>query len=248
MIWLTNECSDAVNLFWRLSGGMENFPRSLERSLALALPVALVKLPHLQLKSIEHWLRCRQVSYSFDCQSRYVRGCLVAYGGKGIIFVDGADPIEELRFSLAHEIAHFLMDYWLPRGKAFKNFGPSIVEVMDGHRNPTIEERIRSVIGGIRIGLHTDLLERGSDGPGLDAIWQIEDKADKVALALLADPEDVIQSVDLSASMFQQRKEAIVAALRSRFGLPDQVADVYGKELLIAFGKGPSWTETLGLR
>ena len=90
--WLDNESQDAVDLFWRSAGAFEDFPRTLERPLALALPVALVKLPRLRLKDVEHWLKARSIPFSFNCQSRAMHGCLVAFAGQGVIFVDGADP------------------------------------------------------------------------------------------------------------------------------------------------------------
>src|SRR5712692_3347921 len=107
-MWLDTVGQDAINLFWKLSGDIETYPRNLERSLAFALPVVLVKLPHLRLWDIERWLQARGVGYQFNCQSRAVCGCLVAFGGKGMIFVDGSDPDDERRFTLAHEIAHFM--------------------------------------------------------------------------------------------------------------------------------------------
>ena len=38
-VWLDTSGQDAVRSFWELCGEVEPFPRSLERSLALALPV-----------------------------------------------------------------------------------------------------------------------------------------------------------------------------------------------------------------
>jgi len=248
MTWLTNECADAVALFWRSAGELEDYPRTLERALALALPVALVKLPHLQLNDIEVWLRRRWVSFSFDCQNRFVHGCLVAYGGKGIIFVDGGDPVDQLRFTLAHEIAHFLLDYWIPRQKAVQSLGQSITEVMDGQRSLSLDERVRSLLGSIPIGIHTDLLERDESGVDLNKTWKMEDQADKVALALLAPQEDVLQRTDITAATFELRSDLISAILKDEYGLPGAVAKVYGLELLSAVGKGRSWSETLGLR
>lgn len=248
MIWLTNECVDAVDFFWRTAGELEDYPRALERALALALPLALIKLPRIQLKDIENWLRQRRVFFSFECQSRFVHGCLVAYGGKGIIFVDGGDPVDQLRFTLAHEIAHFLLDYWIPRQKAIQSLDYSITEVMDGQRAPSLDERVHSLLSSVPIGIHTSLLERDETGVDLSTTWKVEDKADKVALALLAPPDDVLQYTDITASNYKQRSDSIFAVLKDVFGLPGAVAKGYGLELLSAIGKGPSWAETLGLR
>jgi hypothetical protein len=245
-MWLDNESQEIVDSFWKLVGEQEAFPRTLERSISLALPIALVKLPCLDLRSIENWLLRRNVQYLFDCENRTVRGCLVAFGGKGIVFVDGTDSLNELRFTVAHETAHFLIDYWQPRNKSSRKYGPSILEVFDGLREPSIDERVYSIINGTPIGLFTDMMERKSQNE-LNETWQVENQADKVALALLAPPEAVYKVVDSSRRSFTERKQDIESALISTFGLTESVASSYGADLLRLIGKGPSWAESLRL-
>lgn len=241
---MENESQEIVDFFWKLAGEQEAFPRTLERSISLALPLALVKVPRLDLRAIENWLLRRNVHYLFDCENRSVRGCLVAFGGKGIVFIDGTDSLNELRFTVAHETAHFLIDYWQPRNKSSVKFGTPILEVFDGLREPSIDERIYSIINGTSIGFYTDLMDRKSQNE-LNETWQVENKADKVALALLAPPEAVYRVADLSSRSFTERKQEIVAALISKFGLPEYVALSYGTDLLKLIGKGPSWAESL---
>jgi hypothetical protein len=244
-MWLDSRGQEAVNLFWQRCGEIEPFPRNLERSIALALPVTLVKLPYPKLRHVERWLRCHGVTFQFNCQSRTVRGCLIAFGGEGFIFVDGADPDDERRFTLAHEIAHFIADYWQPRQKAIMRFGSTITEVLDGLRLPNVNERLFALLAGTPIGVHIDLMERGNVEAEL---WEIESRADKIALALLAPPEAVLSEVDLSATRFDQRQATTAAVLRERFGLSASIAKSYGHSLLTAIGKGPSWVENIRLR
>lgn len=246
MMWLDNESQEIVDSFWKSVGEQETFPRTLERSISLALPVALVKLPRLDLRAIENWLLRRNVQYLFDCENRTVRGCLVAFGGKGIVFVDGTDSLNELRFTVAHETAHFLIDYWQPRNKSSIKYGSSILEVFDGLREPSVDERVYSIINGSPIGLFTNLMERKSQNE-LNETWQVENKADKVALALLAPPEAVYKMADFSSKSFAERKQEIVSVLISTFGLTEYVAASYGTDLLKLIGKGPSWAESLRL-
>jgi hypothetical protein len=246
-MWLGASDNDAVRLFWEQCGEIEPFPRNLERPIALALPVTLVKLPRLKLHQIEGWLHRRGVPFQFDCRNRAVRGCLVAFGGAGLIFVDGSDPDDERRFTLAHEIAHFLVDYWRPREKAMIALGHTISEVLDGVRPPTVSERVNALLIRTPIGVHTDLMEREADGD-LTSVWQIEDRADKVALALLAPPEEVLSRTELGAGNFEQRLLSITSALRADFGLPLCIAKPYGHSLLSSINRGPSWLETLGLK
>jgi hypothetical protein len=242
-MWLDNPSQEAVNRFWRQSGEIEPFPRNLEQVISLALPAKLVKLPRLKLQAIERWLDRRGASLRFNCRSRAVRGCVVAYGGQGLIFIDEADPEDERRFSIAHEIGHFLVDYLLVREAAVSKFGDRIAEVFDGFRHPSISERVHAFLAGASLGIYTNLMERG-EATGSD-LWDIEDRADRVALALLAPPEDVLSVCDLSLFTFQQRLEQMARLLNERFGLPASVANPYAWSLLESSGRGASWVETL---
>ncbi|CAG0947700.1 hypothetical protein ANRL1_04442 [Anaerolineae bacterium] len=246
-MWLDNDSQDAVDLFWQLCGESEPFPRTLERSILLALPIALIKLPRLRLIDIESWIKRRGIAFRFDYTSRLVRGCLVAFGGKGLIFVDGTDPDSERRFTLAHEVAHFLMDYWQPREHAIRKLGASIVEVIDGIRLPSVNERVYSLLSSVPTGVHVNLLDRDNSDASSD-IWKIENRADKVALALLAPPDEVLVGINHFAAKFDQRHADIIALLESRFGMPASIASVYGWSLLEAVGKGPSWLEGMRIK
>jgi hypothetical protein len=241
-MWLDNLSQELVDRFWQRCGEVESFPRNLEPLVSLALPAKLVKLPHLELEAIENWLGRRGASYLFDCRSRAVRGCLVAYGGQGLIFIDETDPEDERRFTVAHEIGHFIVDYLLARETAISKFGDGITEVFDGWRQPSVAERVHSLLAGSRLGVFTNLMERDQTS-GLD-LWEIEDRADRIGLALLAPPEEVLSQSDTALSRFQQRLEIMVSVLDERFGLPTSVASPYAWSLLESIGRGRSWVET----
>ncbi len=241
-MWLNVEEQQAVDLFWEWAGEVEPYPRSLERPIALALPVAVIKLPHLALGGIENWLRSRQIDYSFDCDSQFVRGCLIAYRGKGLVFCDGSDPEDEIRFTLAHEAGHFLSDYWFPRQKAMNKLGNEILDVFDGLREPSVTERVHALLGNIKIGIVSDLIERQNAD---QIVWSIENKADKIGFALLAPPDVVMRGFDLLNSDFSQRLKIITDRLVEQFSLPTYAAHFYANSLLRAIGKGPSWVESL---
>jgi hypothetical protein len=241
-MWLTSEEQQLADSFWNMATEIEPFPRSMERAIALALPVVVIKLPHLALGSIETWLSNRQIEYSFNCKSRFIRGCLICYGGKGFIFCDGTDPSDEIRLTLAHEVGHFLVDYWYPRQKALNKFGASILEVFDGTRDPTITERIHAVFESTKIGVVTNLLDRHEAG---DVTWAVENKADKIAFELLAPANEVLKTLDFSETTYSQRFQSLSERLLNHFGLPVHAARIYSSALLRSIGKGPSWAETL---
>ncbi|HKV40045.1 MAG TPA: hypothetical protein VJX67_12595 [Blastocatellia bacterium] len=245
-MWLDGSAQEAVDRFWEKCGEIESFPRNLERPIALALPVALVKLPKLTLNDVERWLRKRGAPMTFGCESRPIRGCVVGYSGLGMIFVDGSDPDDERRFTLAHEAAHFMIDYWLPRELAVRKLGPGIAQVLDGIRKPTASENVHSLLAGVPLEVYVSLMEREQGCGQVDSrLWPAEDKADRVALALLAPPEVVLEGVDLSGKRFEERRAAVKCVLSERFGLPGYLADSYCLALLSDFGFGRSWVEDL---
>jgi Zn-dependent peptidase ImmA (M78 family) len=181
----------------------------------------------------------------------YCAACsgLCTYRGHGVIFLDGTDPDDEKRFTIAHEIAHFMVDYWHPRQNAINKFGSEIADVVDGVRPPTIAERIHAVLGSTPIGVHTDLMERDrrlDDVSG--TLWSIEDRADRIALALLAPPAVVLKEVQFLSSPYGTRDAMLRNLLSEKFGLPAGVAKSYSQLLLTIYGKGHSWLESIGLR
>jgi hypothetical protein len=237
----------AIDLFWLRYGKDNSFPRSIERLVALALPLTIIRLSLLSMRAVENWLRQRGVPFRFNCQSRTIRGCLVAFAGRGLIFIDDADSEDEQRFTAAHEIAHFLVDYWLPREKAIQKFGPSIADVMDGLRGPTPSERFGAILVNTRIGIYSDLMARNEDEPHNMDVWQIEDRADSIALELLAPQHAVLSTMNIAPlGSFSQRVEAVDRTLRVGFGLPASVSGSYSRFLLRSIGRGPSWMESLG--
>jgi IrrE N-terminal-like domain len=239
----------AVQEFWQRCEKPKSFPRQLERSIAFALPLFVVKVPGLRLDVAMNWLRTRAQlqSYSlFVGKDRALRACLFAYGGQGIIFLDGTDPDDESRFSLAHELAHFLLDYWRPRKIALEKLGPSFAEVLDGRRPPTLDERLAGVLVQAPLQVYANLLDRDdrdkSLHPDLDSV---ETRADSVALELLAPTIEVWLRANVRATNFEARHQNLTTTLVETFGLPADIARIYSRSLLREAGKGPSWVERL---
>ena len=125
--------------------------------------------------------------------------------------------------------------------------GAMIADVVDGLRNPTVSERLHAVLGSTPIGVHTDLMERDMRLDDLSGtLWSIEDRADRIGLALLAPPDAVFELADLSPRVYGEREAELTGILRGHFGLPAAVARSYGHVLLGLSGKGPSWLEMVG--
>src|SRR5688500_5930161 len=105
-----HEAHEAAERFWRRAQLREPFPRALERTVLRVLPLIVVKLPNLGVRAIRQWLRERGVRVGALSRDRELRGALFALGGVAVAFLDGTDADDEARFSLAHEVAHLLLD------------------------------------------------------------------------------------------------------------------------------------------
>lgn len=216
--------------FWHQAGYTETFPRSLEQAIAWVLPIAVVKLPRLRTMDVSAWLQQRGISFPHRSMDRSLRACLVARKGMGIIFIDGCDSDDERRFSLAHEAAHFICDYLEPRRLVFDTLGEAGLEILDGLRDATIEERLGGLLRGAHLGTFARLMERDSNGDaGQTAILEAEDRADLLALELLAPHKVVLKR--LSTQSDSLAVDSIQRLLACEFGLPRTAAQSYARIL-----------------
>lgn len=239
-----------VEEFWEQVGQVEMPPRNLENSVLWALPLIVEKVPNLWVREIETWLKRYNIPYPLPYSNRPLYGCLIAYGGRGVVLLDETDSEDQSRFSLAHETAHFLVDYLQPRERAIAKLGSSIIEVLDGLRPQTLDERVHAVLSGIPLGIHIDLMERPRDGSHCnDNIVEIEDRADRLALELLAPMDEVYQHVLAvgKPATFHEGVRLTTHLLIQVFGLPESVAQTYGSFLYRSWYGGTSFKEWLGI-
>jgi hypothetical protein len=216
--------------FWKKAGACEPFPRQLESSILWALPVAVIKLPRLWASDVEAWLADRGIQFHLNVTNRLLHGSLLAYQGRGCILLNGADNDSEIRFSLAHETAHFLLDYQFPRQKAVNIFGETILEVFDGLRAPTVQERIHGILKQIPIGFHLHIMSKGTAGQfSGDDILGIEDNVDLLALEIISPEVEVRRRV---ARVWGERHgqgciDVATRILNNEFGLPPDISASY---------------------
>ncbi len=239
-----------ANKFWRLAGKSEPFPRSLESSVAWALPLAIVKLPHLGLGDISNWLTRNGIYCVIDVSDHPLRAYLIARAGKGIVFLDGTDSDDERRFSLAHEVAHFILDYLIVREKTLKTYGEEVRDVLDGIRMPTALVGVKGIFRGIKLGTYSHLIARSVEGNvEKNEVLQAEDNADLLALELLAPKMAVLQRLEKLGVRWKEETAFQTAQyiLTNDFGLPVNVARTYGHILVFSMRPAKSMKEWLGI-
>ncbi|HEY8284678.1 MAG TPA: ImmA/IrrE family metallo-endopeptidase [Chloroflexota bacterium] len=238
---------EMADSFWEDAGNDESFPRGLRRAIASALPLTVVLLPRLRVAGIDAWLSEQAIRCQLGFPDRPLRACLVARHGQGIIFLDGTDPDDEQRFSLAHECAHFLRGYWQPRRVAVDRLGPAVVEVFDGDRPAHPDERLHALLARVAIGFHVHLMDRTAEGGFASvAIDAAERDADLLAYELLAPSAFVLASIGSGSSL--DRRATMAADLTHGYGLPARVAARYAAILVPRADRPDSLMHRLGLR
>ncbi|QGJ70637.1 ImmA/IrrE family metallo-endopeptidase [Planctomycetales bacterium 10988] len=234
--------------FWLLAGESEPFPRSLESAVSRALPLAIVKLPRLDGDSINEYLRKSGLNLSYLSTPRSLRGCLLARGGVGIVFLDGTDAADEMRFTLAHEVSHFLLDHLHPRQRAIQSLGSGIQDVLDGLREATPQERMNAMFQGVSFERFEHFTDRRTDGTiGRLEILRVEDRADRLALELLAPLKCIQESLASRAATFKDaRTQALLATiLATEYGLPGKLAAAYARFLIAEHAPSRSFRDWL---
>lgn len=243
------EANKLAESFWNIFPEREPFPRSLEKAVLWRLPIAIVKLPRLGLKNMQGWCSQRNISLNINMPNRFLRACLIARKGCGIIFIENGDSENEHRLSLAHEISHFLLDYYWPRRQATKIFGKTIYDVLDGNRDPTSSERLNSILKTTKIGLFLHLMERSIDGSiNHSHIIEAEDRADRLALELLAPKVEVLQRVTSNKSLVNgaEFSRNVCNVLVDEFGLTYSTSEHYSRIIIQHHKKHQSFREWIG--
>src|SRR5215208_3765004 len=231
---------ETAERFWTAAGKPEPFPRDLRIPIANSLPLAVVSMPALRLTGVDLWMRKQGVICGIGADDRMLRACLVTRYGQGIVFLDGSDPEDEQRFSLAHELAHFLRDYLTPRRLASERLGKEVLEVLDGDRPARHEERVHALLAQVQLGFHVHLMERSPDGNIVsDAIEKAERGADRLVLELLAPSAEVLQETRQYPP--EKRREALIRSLVEVYGLPATLASYYALLLAPKPDKGGSF-------
>ncbi|MBS1543478.1 MAG: ImmA/IrrE family metallo-endopeptidase [Bacteroidetes bacterium] len=247
---MRSSLSSIAKVFWEQAGVTGPHPRDISGAVSLKLPIDIICLSDLTLKRIQDWLIKRKVVLNIEVDDRLLHGFILLSRGAGFIFINGTDKEEERRYTIAHEVSHFLLDYKMPRDLAVEKLGKSILEVLNGFREPTEVERIDGTLSGVKIKPYTHLLEKTGDGSFGDMrILESEDDADNLALELLAPRSMVLR--DLSPRgikiSFYDFKSQCYQVLRSKYLIPDAIAERYSLKLTYAAIGPPSLVSKLGL-
>jgi hypothetical protein len=212
----------------------------IDAAIAWAAPLAVVRLPRLTLNSANTWLASQAIRFKFDQPDRSLRGLLLAWRGNGLVLIDGTLSRAEHRFTLAHEFGHFLIDYLATRERVITR-APKLLEVLDGYRSPTYDDRALAAVQQAPLGVHTHLVDRQQH---TDLAWDVamaEDRASRFALELLCPWPRVLGLLRNQARLFgsepyDEKLRVAAEIVKHGFALPPSAAHSRAKEVLTTLG------------
>lgn len=235
----TTRLRERAVAFWAAAPEPARRRGDVETAIAWSAPLAVVVLPNLDARRARGWLAERGAWPGDGHPDRSLRGLLLAARGVGIVFLDGTLPPAERRFTVAHELGHFLVDYLEPRERVLRE-APSLLEVVDGRRPATRADRAHALLARVPIGLHAHLLDRDPQGAAAPEVEAAEDAASQFALELLAPWPAALDAAreevgDRRAPHGELLAE-VTARLAERFTLPADRAAVRAAAALEALG------------
>jgi hypothetical protein len=221
-VWVTEHAA----IFWAQSQVRVAFPRDLREAVCWLDKLHLHEIPHLTLAGAIACFRKHQIPAVAGCENRPLAGCFAGYRDRAVIGVDSTLHPTEFRFTLAHEIAHYLRDYLVPRQRLVHKLGAQSLEVLDGKRPATLNEQFAAIFRGVTLECHTHFLERDRWGQATtEESRSAEDAADWLAFELLAPCESLFDGQHTTP-------ETLSAVLISKYGFSVHQAAKYVTILL----------------
>ncbi len=233
----------AAEAFWRDNPSVAAFPRDMAAAVPWALPVCIVQLPRLRAPVVRRWLVSARggatLAETVPGDDRPLCGCLSTFAGNGYIFVNSSDPPDEIRFTIAHEAAHFMWDYAEPRERSRAVLGDGVLDLFEGMRRPHADERVAALLAEVDLEKRTRLFARDHAGGSLcAATGEAEQAADRLALELLAPAEHVLAGWQGAPDqpLWDSPAAGLAERLERVYGLLAGAAGVYARQLLAAGG------------
>lgn len=225
-----------AEMFWDLLGCEPRYPCDLEELLLWRQPedfgLIFEAVPGLDQAAVRRRALQLNIACGLDSTRRREHGFLLADGQVACILYDADDPPDEQRFTKAHELAHFLVDYYLPRQRALCSLGESIRPVLDGVQPPNHAQRLQAAMLRVRLDVLGNLTERSRSGRPGTSMLLAENRADRIALELLAPAGLISARLEQALPQIGQAhlQRWLTALLKDEFGLPHMRAAHYAYE------------------
>lgn len=225
--------------FWSLTGIVPDYPCDMEYAALAAFALPTVAIEALDIAKARGWAQRYAIPIGFPTRNRPLCGCLLANARAGVILIDATDPPDEQRYTIAHESSHFLLECWRPLRQAEEAFGKAIIDVLEGRRLPTLDERLEAMLNDLPLRLVGHLMERPETGLPTVSVLDAEDRADRLALELLAPLQRLVELMRQSEAPrgYRSRLSYLEGVLCDVYGVPADPAMAYSKYILKTLGE-----------
>lgn len=211
-------CADA---FWEPIPERNRFPRNLECYLPIHYHASIVLLPGLTVQRVHEWLPANGKVSTNPPNNRRLDGCIIAQKGDAILFINDALPPDERRMIVAHETAHFWIDYELPRRRMKLRFGEEGIQMLDQKRPANTVEVLMATAAGspIQAFYHYHFKEHilGTE---------VEQRANTLACLLIAPQQEVLARAR-KRHLVRNDEAKWLELLHQGFGMPENWARGY---------------------
>jgi len=236
--------------FWLKADPAHQRVLDIAKAVSNILPLRIIYLKGLTLETLDNWLKDRGIPNNQEISNKSLHGVIMIREGRGFIFVNADDSTIEQRFTIAHEVSHYFLDYQIPRENAMLKIGPEIEHVLNGKEPASDLQKVKALLKGISIQPYSHFIEKSGNGSFLSWInFNSENEADYLALELLAPRSVVIKNTVTNAKRlnYTQFVRKCQELLREQYQIPDDVAHQYATELAYSVTNGPSFLDKLGL-
>lgn len=189
----------------------------------------LVKyIRNLTRRGIEAWLNRSQIKVHLPMPDQALYGFLYVQNEMVIIFLEAdADP-KERKFTLAHELAHYLLEYVWPQQQAIRVLGQGAASLFSKRRLPDLKERVWGTLHDLPLYPRKDLLSnKQMDAAGRLALAAAENNADMLAFELMA-PFELLRSCEQQGN-HRATFMYIHNLLQTVFDFPPTQAQIYAQ-------------------
>ena len=234
--------------FWKRAGERGGFPTNIEYAAMSALEVIIEEVDNLTVSTAASSFGEAKSLRSGSMRDRTLRGCVVFSPNGATILVEANDDEAQRRFTVAHEVAHFILEVKRRRERAESRLGRGFDDILYGLREATDAERIDAWLRGVRLDPILHLMDRAPDGRHkCGRTNEAECAADDLALEILAPSSEMASSIAaFRSSRFSETLDAASEIAERRFGLPKYVAERYASRLVWQMKGGPSSAERFG--
>ena len=235
--------------FWKRAGGRSAPPVDIGYAATCALAIGIRPINGLTTSTAMGHLE----NIGFPCadgvDERELHGC-IAVGPRGaMILVEMRDDEAQRRFTIAHEVAHYILEVHRHHRRAAQKMGLYYVDILYGSREAAPSERIDAWLNNVRSSAITHFMDRDPNGRyGCGTTLEAECVADRLAIEILAPRAEMVRdALDYGKLPFRDLSDAVRQIAEQRFGLPGAVAAPHANRIAWSLTRGPSTAERFGL-